>query len=109
MGLRSAGSIVVCRRRLPPACRGALWWSDLAEHSGSSVVGSALANCSVDPNAIPWLLLTATTSQGPGPFARTTYIQRVNTTGGRPPAWSGTANETVWVPYTAEYYFYRAR
>ena len=46
--------------------------------------------------------------EGPGIFARTTYIQRVNTVGGRAPSTAGTSNgQIVRVPYTAEYYFYR--
>ena len=78
--------------------------------SGSLVVGQALASCSVDPTAVPWLLLGATSTRGPGIFARTTFIQRVNTTGGRAPTEAGSLDgQTVWVPYTAEYVFYRAR
>ena len=33
--------------------------------------------------AVPWLLLKAKTTEGAGAFARVTYIQRVNTMGGR--------------------------
>src|SRR5206468_943717 len=44
----------------------------------------------------------------PGIFARTTYVQRVNTVGGRAPGTAGTAaGQVARVPYTAEYYFYR--
>lgn len=32
----------------------------------------------------------------------------VNTYGGLAPARAGLPNEVVWVPYRAEYYFYRA-
>ena len=77
--------------------------------SGSQVVGRAVANCLPDPTAIPWLLLSAVSTQGLGPFTATTFIQRTNTAGGRAPARAGTANEVVAVPYTAEYWFYRAR
>jgi hypothetical protein len=77
--------------------------------SGSSVVGALQLAIPVDPTAIPWLLLRGAASQGPGIFADTTFIQRVNTTGGRAPTRAGTPDEVVWVPYTAEYYFYRAR
>ena len=42
-------------------------------------------------------------------FEGTTYIQRVNTTGGLAPAAVPTqAGQEVKVPYTAEYFFYRA-
>ena len=38
-----------------------------------------------------------------------TYIQRVNTVGGLAPAEPGDfVGQEVEVPYTAEYYFYRA-
>ena len=77
--------------------------------SGSSVVGAVQAAVSVDPTTIPWLLLRGVASQGPGVFAETTFVQRVNTAGGRAPQRAGTPDEVVWVPYTAEYYFYRAR
>ena len=78
-------------------------------NSGSKVVGKRLAGSTVDPKAIPWLLLQAKTTQGPGVFARTTYIQRVNTTGGLAPSTPGTSDgEVARVSYTAEYYFYRA-
>src|SRR5690606_34674889 len=84
--------------------RGPTWLSV----SGSSAAGRLLAGVSVTPNAIPWLLLRTTSTQRPGPFARTTYIQRLYTTGGTAPARAGTPGEIVWVPYTAEYWFYRA-
>lgn len=81
-------------------------WTNLS--GSSSVVGSVQVICPVDPTAIPWLKLSAVSSQGPGPFEGTTFIQRVSTTGGRAPSRTGTAGEEVRIPYTAEYYFYRA-
>jgi hypothetical protein len=81
-------------------------------NSGSKVVGVRLQGATVDPNAIPWLLLGAVTSSGPGIFLGTTYIQRVNTVGGKAPtspvANAGNVGQEIQVPYTAEYYFYRA-
>jgi hypothetical protein len=78
-------------------------------NSGSKVVGARLAGCTPDPTAIPWLLLQAVTSDGPGVFHRVTYIQRVSTVGGLAPATPGSAvGEEAQVPYTAEYFFYRA-
>jgi hypothetical protein len=78
--------------------------------SGSTVVGVRLAGNTVDSSAIPWLLLQAKTTHGPGIFARTTYVQRVQTVGGTAPATAGTAaGQVARVPYTAEYYFYRAQ
>ena len=77
--------------------------------SGSKVVGARVAGATVDPNAIPWLLLRAVSSEGPGIFHRVTFIQRVNTTGGNAPAAPGSsAGQEARVPYTAEYYFYHA-
>jgi hypothetical protein len=77
-------------------------------NSGSKVVGARVAGATVDATAIPWLLLRATTSQGPGVFEGTTYIQRVNTTGGLAPATAPTqAGQEARVPYTADYYFFR--
>jgi hypothetical protein len=79
---------------------------------GSSVVGHKLASATVDPTAIPWLLLSAaSTSLGPDGgdrLAATTYVQRLNTTGGLAPAGACTPGATVNVPYTADYYFYQA-
>jgi len=82
---------------------GPTWESE----SGSKVVGARVAS-SPAPNAIPWLLLQAISTEGPGIFHRVTYIQRVNTTGGTAPGTPGTsAGARVEVPYTAEYVFYR--
>jgi Protein of unknown function (DUF3455) len=76
-------------------------------HSGGKVVASRLESCAPEPTAIAWLLLQRVSSEGPGIFDSVTYIQRVNTAGGLPPAGPGPfigAEEEV--PYTAEYYFY---
>ena len=84
---------------------GPTWESE----SGSKVVGARLAGATVNASAIPWLLLQAKSTEGPGIFARATYIQRVNTVGGLAPATAPTqAGQEARVPYTAEYFFYRA-
>ena len=80
-------------------------------NSGSKVVGRRVAGtgCTPDANAIPWILLEAVTTDGPGIFSDVTFVQRVNTTGGVAPSAPGAAvGEEARVPYTAEYYFYRA-
>src|SRR4051794_22948034 len=62
---------------------------------GSKVVGRRVDGVTVDPAAIPWLLLSAASpSAGPdgGRLAGTTFIQRVATTGGLAPA-AATCNE----------------
>ncbi len=91
----------------------------LSSFDSSSVWGKAIADSSdpayVAAGAIPWLLVQAAGVQ-PGPMggtalSQTTFIQRVKTAGGVAPA-SGCdeANygRQVLVPYTTDYYFYRA-
>jgi Protein of unknown function (DUF3455) len=65
----------------------------------------------VQPNAISWLLLQAAGYQN-GPaggtmFSKTTFIQRINTTGGMKPTTACTTGAREFVPYTADYVFYR--
>lgn len=78
----------------------------------SLVVGSRLSGFTPDPNAIPWLLLQATSHAGAGKMAPVTYIQRVNTVAGlAPSAASCTATNVgsvVPVEYSATYYFFVA-
>lgn len=77
-------------------------------NSGSRVIGSVADRCTPDPNAIPWLSLKTVFTEGPGIFERITFIQRVNTSGGKAPSFAGTVpGEVAQVPYTAEYFFYR--
>jgi hypothetical protein len=78
-------------------------------------------NASADPayvaaGAVPWVLLTVVGTQhgpiGDGTLAQTTFIQRLNTTGGVAPS-TGCASAAdigaqAYVPYTADYFFYRA-
>jgi Protein of unknown function (DUF3455) len=77
---------------------------------GSKVVGSVKARADApQAGAIPWLLLS-TTSTGPsGAFSKTTSIQRVATVGGVAPSEgcsAATVGKTVRVGYTADYVFY---
>ena len=81
-------------------------------NSGSKVVAARVpgTGCTPDSTAIPWLKLKTVTTEGAGIFSPVTYIQRVNTTGGTAPSAPGSfIGEVTEVPYTAEYYFYRAR
>ena len=77
---------------------------------GSLVKAARVDGVSVDPKAIPWLLLKATTTT-PGRFGATTYIQRLATRGGLEPAaatcHAGTVGKERWVPYTADYRFFK--
>ncbi len=78
---------------------------------GSKVVAARVNGVKVDPTAVDWLLLEATSTTR-GRLGGTTYIQRVETTGGLPPAAAScnatTAGTTAEVPYTAVYHFWKA-
>jgi hypothetical protein len=80
-------------------------------NSGSETVGLLPpAAVIVDTNAIPWLRLKAVENltHGPGIFAETTFIQRVNTTGGKTPSQPGAfVGQVARIPYSADYFFYR--
>ena len=89
-----------------------LWQSSL----DSSIVWAKQVDFSEDPNyvqpnAIPWLLLeTAGAKIGPSGgtmLSQTTFIQRVNTSGGLKPTTTCTVGQREFVPYTADYVFYR--
>jgi len=69
----------------------------------------------VEPGAIPWFLLT-TVGKADGPtggstLAQTTFVQRLNTSGGAAPqtgcAVAADLGKLVLVPYSADYFFYR--
>lgn len=80
---------------------------------GSRVLGEVKArDPGPDPKAIPWLLLGAKSTFGRGVLTQTASIQRVATAGGLAPTdacSAANANQFARVPYTATYYFYRAR
>jgi len=83
---------------------------------GGKVVGRRVDGVRVDATAIDWLLLSAaSTAAGPDGdrLVKTTFIQRINTTGGLAPAAADcnatTAGTVVEVPYTADYYFWKRR
>ncbi len=78
-------------------------------NDGSKVVGARVSAVTVNPDAIPWLLLRAASTTGNGAFTATTYIQRLDTLGGLAPTTPGTTpGQEVVIPYIAEYYFYHA-
>ncbi|HEY7066026.1 MAG TPA: DUF3455 domain-containing protein [Chloroflexota bacterium] len=79
-------------------------------NDGSRVVAAARATAdSPDAQAVPWLLLEARSNEGPGVFSAVTFVQRLNTSGGRAPA-TGCDQVSVGaeqrVDYTASYVFY---
>ena len=78
---------------------------------GSEVKGKVIAKQDAPkPEAIPWLLLRATSHSGEGVFSRVTSIQRIHTEGGMPPSAStcdASANgKESRNAYSADYYFY---
>jgi hypothetical protein len=79
---------------------------------GSLVVGdapNAKHFTAPDPGSVDWLLLPAKSTAGSGLLSRITYIQRLYTDGGKPPAegCDQAHNQTeVMVEYSAQYLFY---
>jgi hypothetical protein len=69
----------------------------------------------VDPTAIAWLLLDGVGSlngpTGGDKLTGTTFVQRLNTTGGLAPSTGCSSptdvGNTAFVPYTADYFFYK--
>jgi uncharacterized protein DUF3455 len=86
----------------------AVWAQAIASSSDSNFVA---------PGAIPWLLLQVVGAQegptGGVTLTKTTFIQRLNTTGGVAPSTgcgvSTDIGKKALVPYTAVYVFYRER
>jgi hypothetical protein len=96
----------------------------LHSKDSSTIWGAGIATASsasnpefVEAGAIPWLLVAIVDAQdgptGGSKLSNTTFIQRLDTSGGVAPAAAGCAAATdvgkrVLVPYTTDYYFYRA-
>jgi len=82
-------------------------------NDGSAVVGEAKARDNgPDPDAIPWLLLSAKSTSGTGVFSRVTSIQRLHTVGGKAPTdvcSQAQVGKVTRVGYKAKYYFYVAK
>jgi hypothetical protein len=78
-------------------------------NDGSTVGATKVSGVTVDPTAIPWLMLGAASHDGRGEMDRVTHIQRVSTVGGIAPT-SGcdaaSIGNVTRVPYTATYCFY---
>lgn len=78
---------------------------------GSEVVGKVTAKQDPPtPDAIPWLLLTATSHAGQGVLTQVTSIQRIHTDGGVAPSANtcdaSKIGEESKSAYSADYYFY---
>ena len=94
-------------------------WQDSEDTStvwGEVKDGDASSDANfVAPGAIPWLLVTADGAQdgptGDNTLSQATFIQRVNTAGGIAPstgcASSADIGKPAFVPYTADYFFFR--
>lgn len=92
------------------------------QHSGDTsavwamAIGSSSDPAFVAPGAIPWLLLEVVGDQegpaGGDSLSETTFIQRLDTAAGVMPASgcrrSADVGKKALVPYTTDYYFYRA-
>ena len=86
---------------------GPTWESSV---DGSRVKAAVKAHADApEPGAVPWLLLTATETSGEGLFGQVKSVQRTDTHGGQPPAGPCAPGDTVKVPYSAVYWFSRAR
>lgn len=83
---------------LPP---GPYW-----EAKDGSRVHGAKPVSAPNPGSIPLLRLEAADTSGSGVFAKVSFIQRLDTTGGVAPTGACEAGKQVEVPYTAKYYFY---
>ena len=77
---------------------------------GSAVTGAKVAQADAPAaDAVPWLLLRATSTTGKGKFSAVTFIQRLGTKGGKAPAIGCDAahkDAELPVSYSADYYFY---
>ncbi|HYA66130.1 MAG TPA: DUF3455 domain-containing protein [Burkholderiaceae bacterium] len=80
------------------------------EHvDGSRLVGDIVDHVpSPKDDSLPWLLLK-TRSFGDGALAGITYVQRINTVGGLPPAscQDEQLNQVLRVPFSADFVFFR--
>jgi hypothetical protein len=85
-------------------------WQD--SEDTSKIWGLTIASVVVDPTAIPWLLVQVVGAEngptGGDKLSETTYVQRLNTVGGVAPSTSCTVGMMSLVPYSADYFFYKA-
>jgi hypothetical protein len=78
-------------------------------NDGSKVVGELKGKADAnEASAVPWLLLSAKAHGGSGVLSAVTYIQRVQTLGGKAPAECDekSAGKEFKAPYSAVYRFY---
>ena len=80
-------------------------------NDGSKVIADKKpVETTLQPPALPWLLLKAASHKGDGKFSNVAYIRRVNTEGGAAPDAPDSTymNDELRVPYKATYIFYGA-
>jgi len=80
-------------------------------NDGSSVEAARFAAADGGAGNIPWLLLNAvvtTAGDGGDRLTSTTWVQRLNTSGGVAPAGTCTPGDRIRVDYGADYFFWRA-
>ncbi|MBZ5656953.1 MAG: DUF3455 domain-containing protein [Acidobacteriia bacterium] len=102
---------------VPPLSGNATWQSSLDSSRVWAVkvkgidAGSDPASCPNSGSIQCLLLQSVGNKKGPtggNLLFKTTFIQRLNTNGGAVPATACTVGQTQLVPYTADYYFFRA-
>jgi hypothetical protein len=86
---------------------GPTWQLSITDSIYGQAFNPPMTAASPDANSIDWLLLMPKTGKLPtGVFANVSYVQRIDTKGGKAPATPPTnASETVNVHYTAIYRF----
>ena len=105
------------RASLLPLSGNATWQSSLdssrvwAVKANGIDPGSEIAGCPNTGSIQCLLLQSVGNAKGPtggNLLFKTTFIQRLNTSGGAVPTTACTVGQTQLVPYTADYFFYRA-
>ena len=89
-------------------------WQDSTD--SSRIWAKATGMATVDPTAIPWVRLEVVGARrgptGGDELSESTFVQRVNTQGGLAPTTGcdllNDVGRRAFVPYTADYFFYRA-
>jgi len=90
---------------------GPSWEFSKGPYKGEKTVAAKLKGATIDPTAVPWLLLKAVDAQSSA-GNQVTYIQRVCTTGGLAPATIPNESELGQqqsIPYAATYLFYEKK
>ena len=95
--------LVTNQREIINHFRGPTWQAA----DGSLVTGTVVHAVTLDPDAIPWLLLAAKPGgEGYGLLSNVSFIQRLFTRRGKAPPSGPDESTEIPVFYQAEYYFY---